>query len=260
MILLRNKKPLILAKIIYDKVFKTKLSNFNDLKFLFEDKEGIEIGGPSPFFSKNGFVPLYGLAKGIDGCNFSSNTVWEGEIKEGNTYQYGDEKTGHQFICEGADVEIIPKNHYDFVLSCNNLEHIANPLKAVSNWLNLLKNDGAIVLVLPRKESNFDHKRPVTKFQHLLEDYNAKIGEDDLTHLPDILELHDIELDPPLNGSKENLKNRGQDNLNNRCLHHHVFDLALLEEICNFFHLEVVAKESKTTDHVIIARKKMSVN
>ena len=123
-------------------------------------------------------MPLYKLSKKIDGCNFSSQTTWEGQIKEGETYQYIPGKFGHQYICEGADVEVIPKNNYDFVLSCNNLEHIANPLKAVENWLGLLRSKGTIVLVLPRKQSNFDHKRPVTLFEHLLKDYKNKVGEE----------------------------------------------------------------------------------
>ena len=250
----KNRKPSVVAGIIIDKLFHSKLKNFDRISHLFKDKDGIEIGGPSRFFTSVGFMPLYKLSKKIDGCNFSSQTTWEGQIKEGETYQYIPGKFGHQYICEGADVEVIPKNNYDFVLSCNNLEHIANPLKAVENWLGLLKNKGTIVLVLPRKQSNFDHKRPTALFEHLLTDYKNKVSEDDLTHIDEVLQLHDLALDPPA-GTFENFKERTLNNYQNRCLHHHVYDLNLLVQICGHFNLSVVAKKSLTTDHIIVATK-----
>ncbi len=250
----KSRRPTVVASMVFEKLFRPVLPGFASISILFKDKQGIEIGGPSKFFGNKGYMPVYSLAKTIDGCNFSTQTAWEGTIKEGNTYTYSAGKVGHQFICEGANVENIPKHSYDFVLSCNNLEHIANPLKAVRNWIQLLKNEGAIVLVLPRKESNFDHRRQVTSFSHLLDDYKNNIGENDLTHLDEIMELHDLSLDP-LAGSPENFKQRSVDNFANRCLHHHVFDLALLQEICNYFNLRISVTTSLTADHLIVATK-----
>jgi SAM-dependent methyltransferase len=151
-------------------------------------------------------------------------------------------------------VPIIPKNEYDFVLSCNNLEHIANPLKAIKNWLTLLKNEGTIVLILPRKESNFDHKRPTTIFEHLKNDFDNNIGEDDLTCLNEVLQLHNLKFDP-LAGSFEKFKTRGLNNFNNRCLHHHVFDKKLLEEICHFFGLQILLSTQRVDNYIIVAKK-----
>ena len=181
----------------------------------------------------------------------------KGQISEGETYRYAHEKYGHQFICEGSEVQGIPKNNYDFLLSCNNLEHMANPLKAVKNWVEILNDNGIMVLVLPRKELNFDHKRTVTTFEHLLDDYKCNVGEDDLTHVEEILKEHDLKLDPPA-GALEDFKKRSLDNYSNRCLHHHVYDLQLLEQICKHFKLRVLTKTSLTADHVIIAQKGMT--
>lgn len=241
-------------RILAEKLFSPQLKNAKTLLPLFEGKYGIEIGGPSGFFKPGGYIPVYGAAEGIDGCNFSSSTVWEGNIAEGNTYRYQPGKTGKQYICDAVEVNKVPQGGYDFILSCNSLEHIANPLKAIENWLRLLKPEGGILLlVLPRKESNFDHKRPVTAFVHLMDDYRNNITEHDLTHLPEILKLHDLRYDP-LAGGFENFKERSGNNFDNRCLHHHVFDIGLLEEVCNYFKLEVVLKTSRITDHIIIAR------
>ena len=49
----------------------------------FEGLVGIEVGGPSPFFSFKSAFPIYLYAKKIDGVNFSNNTLWEGKIDEG---------------------------------------------------------------------------------------------------------------------------------------------------------------------------------
>ena len=75
------------------------------------------------------------------------------------------------------------------------LEHVANPIKALSEWKRI--TSGKIILIVPRKDFNFDHKRPITSFNHLLEDFDNDVNESDLTHLDEILSLHDLELDAP---------------------------------------------------------------
>ena len=39
---------------------------------------------------------------------------------------------------------------------------------------------------------NFDHKRPITQWEHILEDYEHDIDEYDLMYLQEILDLHDV--------------------------------------------------------------------
>lgn len=250
---LRSKKLDILVLMVKEKILNPRLKKFSTIEKYFLGKKGIEIGGPSKKFKTGQPIPLYDLAEQVDGCNFSSQTAWEGEIKEGETYRYQEGKIGNQYICDGVDVPKIPKQTYDFLLSCHNLEHIANPLKAVENWLKLLKPSGGLLLiVLPRKEANFDHKRSITSFQHLLEDYENKIGEDDLTHLSEIWQFHDLRFDP-LAGGLANFRKRSKDNYTNRCLHHHVYDLDLLEKICLHFKLIIILKETRVGDHTIVA-------
>ncbi len=246
--------PTIFIQIAYEKLFKKQIVNFEALSIFFKDKSGIEIGGPSKFFSINGFIPIYGIAKVVDGCNFSTSTAWEGQIIEGPTYLYSPTlKKGYQFVCEGVEVSHVPKANYDFLLSCNSLEHIANPLKAITNWLQLLRPNGILVLVLPKKESNFDHQRPITTFKHLLADYNNNIGEDDTTHFEEVFKLHDLGYDP-LAGSAENFRERTIANFTHRCVHHHIFDQALLAQICDFFNLKIVQQTTRAIDHIIIAQ------
>lgn len=219
---------------------------------LVENKYGVEIGGPSALFKT--VLPLYQLVGGLDGVNFSTDTVWEGRIEAGGDYKYDNNKSGRQFISEATDLSQIPTAHYDFLLSSNCLEHVANPIKALTEWRRVIKDGGGFILVLPKKESNFDHRRPVTKFDHLLEDFNRGIGEDDLTHLDEILTLHDLSMDPPA-GDLEHFTQRSLRNFENRTLHHHVFDVPLIEQILDYVGFEMVDMTITKNDFFALATK-----
>lgn len=238
---------------MYCKLFNSKIPGLRSWVSLIKNKSGLEIGGPSGIFTANNYLPIYPYVSSLDGVNFSSETIWEGEIEEGNYYRYG-QKTGFQFIAEGTNLNGIKDNTYDFVLSCNNLEHIANPIKSLLEWKSVIKTGGCIILVLPRKESNFDHARPITTFQHIKQDFENNTDENDLTHLDEILELHDLKRDVHA-GSFDDFKKRSLNNLETRSLHHHVFDINLLLKITNFIEMKPRLKYSTITDHFFAVEK-----
>lgn len=229
-----------------------KLDFANDYINYFIEKKGIEIGGPSNLFKYS--LPIYERVHSLDGVNFSNATYWEGQIQHGNTYKYYKDKVGYQYISDGTDLSKINDGSYDFLVSSNCLEHIANPLKAISEWHRVLKDDGILLLVLPNKISNFDNKRPFTTFEHLLEDYNDQTREDDLTHLKEILELHDLKMDLPA-GNIENFKKRSLDNFQHRYLHHHVFNLPLMEKMMKWIDFETILKNETFENFYILAKK-----
>ncbi|WP_197518371.1 bifunctional 2-polyprenyl-6-hydroxyphenol methylase/3-demethylubiquinol 3-O-methyltransferase UbiG [Mycobacterium sp. E3198] len=214
---------------------------------------GIEVGGPSLLFKT--LLPLYQVAAGLDGVNFGTDTVWEGSIAAGNDYRYYPSKRGRQFIEEATNLSAIDAAQYDFLLSSNCLEHVANPIKALNEWKRVIRPDGGLILVLPNKESNFDHRRPFTKFEHLLDDFDSDVGEDDLTHLDEILALHDLPMDPPA-GDLENFRRRSLKNFENRTLHHHVFDVPLIETMLDHVGFEILDMTTTRTDFFALGRKK----
>jgi SAM-dependent methyltransferase len=184
----------------------------------FRGKRGIEIGGPSEIFSERGCYPIYPIAAEVDQVVFASATIWDKGFR--------DRAPGRKIVEEGADLSFEKTGFlYDFVLSSHSLEHMANPLKALVNWKSLLAPNGIFFLVLPDPRYTFDHKRPVTPFEHLLQDYARQVPESDLTHLDEVLQLHDLSMDPDA-GSPEEFQARSAQNHTNRCLHHHVFSLA----------------------------------
>jgi SAM-dependent methyltransferase len=213
----------------------------------------LEIGGPSSIFKDSGYIPIYKIIQYLDGCNFSNKTLWEGDLISGHTYSYYKQKKGIQYISEATDLSYIASEKYDFIISSNCLEHIANPLKATSEWVRVLKPMGLLLLVLPNKQYCFDHLPNTTEFKHLLNDYNNNIEENDLTHLDEILELHDLKLDR-LAGSYEQFKERAFKNFENRALHHHVFDIALSKKIYEFNNLEIIIT-CINEEFIILGRK-----
>jgi hypothetical protein len=124
----------------------------------------------------------------------------------------------------------------------------------MEQFLSVLKIGGLLLIVVPRKESNFDRKRDVVKFKHLLEDYKSKVKEDDLSHLAEVIKNHDSRLSPLIGSPKDFLK-RGQENYQNRCLHQHVFDSKVMQQIFKHFNLELVKSINIFTDYVVIGRK-----
>lgn len=239
---LKSLRPEPVKRIPHDDVYIRHVAN----------KCGIEIGGPSKLFRTN--LPLYQAVKSLDGVNFSSTTVWEGHIESGAHYHYMEGRTGIQFISDATDLGGIRDATYDFLLSSNCLEHVANPIKALMEWRRILKPGGVMLLVLPNKAANFDHNRPTTSFAHLLDDFDNDTSEHDLTHLDEILALHDLSMDPPA-GDLEHFRQRSLDNFANRTLHHHVFDLDVMAAMFGFLEFDILQQDATHRDFFMLARK-----
>ena len=132
---------------------------------------------------------------------------------------------------------------------------MANPLRGLAEWIRVLKPGGILVLIFPHKDRTFDHRRSVTTLNHLIEDFAANVGEDDMTHLEEILELHDFERSPGVGGI-EQFRQRSIRNLENRCLHHHVFDTRLAVEVLNHVGLQIDAVELFHPFHIAATARK----
>jgi SAM-dependent methyltransferase len=243
-----------LLKRIVAEIKPKRHKDYAYIRDLVRGKEGIEIGGPSDIFRYKGLLPLYRVIKNLDGCNFSSSTIWEGSIREEKTYKYYHNKIGYQYIHEAVDLHDIASDKYDFLISSNCLEHIANPIKAMLEWVRIIKPNAMILLILPNKDYCFDHNRTVTLYSHLKEDYDKNTGEDDLTHIDEIMAFHDFSMDVQA-GTLEYFKARSLKNYENRTLHHHVFDLNVVRQMANFLKVGIIF-ESEGNNYIIIGEKK----
>jgi SAM-dependent methyltransferase len=219
-------------------------------------KRGLEIGGPSGFFADDGPLPVYRVLAGLDNCIFSPETIWEGEIKAGRTFEYQPKKEpGIQFICEATELKPIQNSTYDYILASHCLEHMANPLHALDEWKRVLKQDGVLLLVLPHKEGTFDWRRATTPLAHMIEDYRDEVGEDDLTHLPEILALHDLAKDKAA-GSPGQFRQRCLENSLKRAMHHHVFDTPAALHLVDYAGFDVIRTDRIKPYHIVILSRR----
>jgi SAM-dependent methyltransferase len=218
---------------------------------------GLEIGGPSATFSPQGLFPVYEVAQCVDNVNFSHRTRWEGPVKYGKHFVFDRNKEpGTQFVREGLDLSTFPDASYDFILSCHMLEHSANPLGALKEWKRVLKDDGNLILVLPHRDGSFDHRRPVTSLEHLLEDFRNNVGEDDRTHLNEIVKLHDLRRDPE-QASALDFQRWILENETTRAAHQHVFDTRAVVRMLTQAGFDVIDVEAAMPYHVFsLARKR----
>lgn len=215
---------------------------------LFLNLSGVEVGGPSYLFNSN----IYDVMKECDGINFSHNTVWWND--GGNGYLINGIQKGQIIISDVTDLKQIADEKYDFCISSNILEHTANPIKALYEMKRIIKKKGYVLTVVPNKDTCFDHRRNITSFIHLLDDYKKDVDEKDMTHIDEIINKHDYQMDDGIT-SKHEFIERSEHNFENRCLHHHVFDENLLRLIYRYLGLEILSSGKIYSNWYVIGRK-----
>jgi SAM-dependent methyltransferase len=238
--------------VLFSYLRRKKKRSLIRLSFSLKGEKGLEIGGPSAIFGVKGGIPVYIFASQVDNANYSGLTLREGVITKGYTFNYLPEKNGYQYIAEATNLAEVADENYGFVLSSHSLEHVANPIKAIYEWKRVLKPQGKLILILPEKENTFDHKRPFTSFEHLLADFNNNIGEDDGTHFPEALQLHDFERDP----NKESFKDNVSKNIATRIVHHHVFSFEVIKKMLEYCGFELEYQQQLPPFNLITIAKK----
>lgn len=253
---LRNEGPAL----IWDKCRQLRLASewsaLASARHYFEDKVGLEIGGPSSLFGRGSALPVYGLGRRFDNCNFAESTAWVQDQQSGETFVFDEfKRPGNQFFAEASSMDVVSDEAYDFAVSSHCLEHLANPLLALQEWRRVLKSGGALLLVLPHKDGTFDRLRPVTQLSHLIADYSHHTPETDLTHLDEVLRLHDLTRDP---GSPdfETFKARCEANAIHRCIHHHVFNTPLAVELVDWADFQIVNVQLLRPFHIVVLAQK----
>lgn len=205
--------------------------------------KGLEIGGPSNPFAQ---MQVYSIVETLDNAVFSADTVWM-KFHDRHYRFHPEKQPGKLILADAVDLSMLPDHMYDMVLASHTLEHIANPIKAMKEWIRVIRPGGHMVLILPEKSLTFDHKRSITPFGKLLYQYESNASEEDLSSLGDILQHHDLTRDPPA-GTLDQFLKRSLDNYHNRCLHHHVFDASLLRELSDYLRCKWIHTETRGMD------------
>lgn len=213
---------------------------------------GLELGGPSTVFAAEGLLPAYAVLAEVDGAQFSAETVWHGRMEAGRFALPDGTEKGRLWILDASDLHAIADCSYDAVLSSHVVEHLANPLRALAEWRRVVRPGGHLLMIAPHKEGTFDHRRPITSLEHLVDDEHRGTGEDDLTHLEETLALHDFARDVTDSATHAAWC---RDNLTHRAIHHHTFTTPSLLAMLDHAGLELLAAEARWPhDIYVLAR------
>lgn len=212
------------------------------------NKRGLEIGGPSSIFRKRINLPIYDAVGTLDNCDFAKATVW---ANHEDAYRFHPNKTpGHTYFTEGNSLSEIPEHSYDFLLSSHNLEHFANPLKALKEWQRIVKPSGHLIIVLPNYLQTLDRRRTPTTLSHMVQDFEQNIGENDLTHVEETVQgqrLDGLGAVPAVD-----LQKLLQDNFSHRMMHHHVFHKENSRQLLEALGCTVLAVETQLPHHIYL--------
>ncbi len=240
-----------MARLAWQNRFRPRLQAYEICRPLAEQRRGLEIGGPSAIFSRHGALPLYPLFEQLDNCDFARDTIWHGEAAEGSPFRYDDgRRPGRRFVRDATSLDGIADASYDVVLSSHTLEHVANPLRALSEWRRVVGTDGHLVLVVPHLENTFDHRRPLTAFEHIEEDFARSTGEDDTTHVEEFIALCDLSRVPD-RLPRPAFEQRTRDQVTNRTVHHHVFDTELVVRLLDRAGYQLLWVETALPFHIV---------
>ncbi|HEY2545235.1 MAG TPA: methyltransferase domain-containing protein [Candidatus Acidoferrum sp.] len=232
------------------RVFRRTVSDIDVYRDELAEKRALEIGGPSSLFGDRGALPIYRALASVDNCLFAAQTIWSGAVAKDFRY-HPVKQPGIQFLCDATDLQKVASANYECVLSSHCLEHVANPLRALYEWRRVLNPNGLLLLLLPDKRFTFDWRRPLTPLEHMVSDYESKVREDDLTHLEEILELHDLSRDP-LAGTAEQFKKRCVENSVHRAMHQHTFSLESATSILKYAEFRILHAETFKPFHIAV--------
>jgi SAM-dependent methyltransferase len=227
------------------RITRRKCRDYSIMQPFFNAAYGLEIGGPSPIFRGNKLIPVYNRCRKMDNCNFSSQTIWDAPES------IPEPSFARQYVAEASDLSQISSGSYDFLLGSHVLEHVANPLRALQEWKRVLVPGGTILVIVPDRRGTFDHRRAPTSFEHIEADFQKQRNEADLTHLEEILALHDLALDPGA-GSREHFRDRCLNNAAVRALHHHVFVPEVVVRMFSRVQMRVLSVAIERPFHIIV--------
>lgn len=214
----------------------------NEYQRCLQNKRCLEIGGPSDILGAAGCFPIYSCLGSIDNCNYAERTIWSSDAV----------RYSKNFIMEATALQIA-SGSYDCVIASHCLEHIANPIKALLEWKRVLQTEGLLLLILPHRDRTFDWRRPVTTIEHMKSDHEVHTAETDLTHLDEVLALHDLSRDPGA-CTPEQFRQRSLNNGEIRAIHHHTFVPETVIELLNEVGFSVVRQDVEGFHIVTLAK------
>jgi SAM-dependent methyltransferase len=193
----------------------------------FTCKSALEIGGPSQLLT-----PYYPRVCNITLFNHEASMSRHSQGTLESKIIFGDATK-----CE--DFKPLNGEKFDLIILSHTFEHIANPIKALKIWTGLLTDGGVIINIVPDKNHCWDRCRPYTDLQHIVDDYEHGVTENDLTHID--------ESSCMLETRPNYYSDIGNDN-ENRIIHHHVYSANVLSQVHELAKFKTIECDNLYTD------------
>jgi O-antigen biosynthesis protein len=85
-------------------------------------------------------------------------------------------------IDDAQTLTTVMNAQYDFCIANHVLEHMDDPIGALSNWIRILKPGGILFFSVPDINNPLDSGRNLTNLNHLIKDHAEKDKKDDFVH------------------------------------------------------------------------------
>lgn len=146
--------------------------------YQFLQGQGLEIGA----LHQPATIPKNCTIKYCDVCSREEAILHFPELKLSDLVKV-------DFICDldTQGLTVFSTEQFDFVIFNHVIEHIANPIKIISELFRILKSQGHLVISAPDKNFTYDKNRNLTPFSHLVAEYQNKVIEVTDDHYLDFL-------------------------------------------------------------------------
>lgn len=81
-------------------------------------------------------------------------------------------------IVANGDNLPLENDSVDFVINSHVIEHIYNPIKAIKEWLRVVKKGGYVFMIVPHRDRTFDKDRELTTLQEIITRQNNEVEID----------------------------------------------------------------------------------
>lgn len=145
-------------------------------------------------------------------------------------------------IDDAYSLKTIKNESYDFCICNHVFEHMRDPIGAFINWMRILKPGGILYISIPDAGNPLDTGRPVTSFQHIIEDHTTFDLTKERQHFFECAKYWHKASDDKANEIAESNWQNGYS------IHYHVFDDPTLTLIFN--HICTLGINFTIVDHV----------
>jgi predicted SAM-dependent methyltransferase len=77
-------------------------------------------------------------------------------------------------VDDGEKLDKFKDGSLDFIIANHFIEHCLDPIGTILNMYKKLRKEGVLYFGIPDKRYTFDKPRPITNYQHLLDEHNDK--------------------------------------------------------------------------------------